>query len=193
MVVSKLGSSPNPAANVAEAVVGSEATLALCKASTCEVGQPATAQQAASGKGVDPWTFRDPWAHYNKNGTGPAPSTAALKQVEDKVEQTVMAKLPDFQARDQDVVQLTACAKQTEDRVGALEAQMMQLTAQQSKLEQKVDETGRSQDAQICQFQHQMTAQMEAQGGQIETLFRQQMASIEHLLSQRPRSRSRHE
>lgn len=167
--------------------------LALCKAPACEIGQPASGQPTGGGKGVDPWTFRDPWAHYNKNGLGSAPSTVALKQVEDKIEQTVMAKLPDFQARDQDVVQLTACTKQTEDRVGALEAQMLQLTAQQSKLEQKVDETGRRQDAQICQFQHQMTAQMEAQGGQIETLFRQQMASIENLLSKRSRSRSRHE
>ena len=187
VVISKLGSRTSTSSTGRGEVVGSEATLALCK--TMAPG----GENLSSSKAVDPWTIRDPWSQYNKSLSGTPHSTVAMKQVEDKVEQTVLAKLPDFQARDQDVVQLVQNSKQTDERVVALEAQMQQLTAQQFKVEQRVDETGRRQDAQICQFQHQISAQMEAQGGQIESLFRQQMASIETLLAKKSRSRSRHE
>ena len=72
-------------------------------------------------------------------------------------------------------------------RINALESQVNRLMSGHQVLEQKVDESTRKTEAQISQVQHQMSAQLEAQGSKIEDLFQSQLSRLESLLSKKAR------
>ena len=181
VVISKVGPKQTASSDTPVSVVTSSTTLELCQV---KVGDTKD-----SGSGVDPWLLKDPWAQaVVAMPHGADHTAAALKQVEARVEQNVLAKLPVHSM--QDDVSMTEA---TEDRFQALERQVSQLTQNQQLMEAKADANASRHDAQLSQFQHQISAQMEAQGSQMEHLFRQRMASIEDLLAVKHRSRSRHE
>ena len=184
VVISKVGPKTAAADEMPVAVVTSSKTLELCQMKPAQDSLPAT----------DPWLIKDPWAQaLVQLPHGADQAAAALKQVEARVEQTLMAKLPKLAAQDVDAQMTSEDQQQTEDRFQALEKQVQQLTQSQQTLECKVEDTSRRQEAQLGQFQHQLSAHIEAQGTQMEQLFRKQMASIEDLLAVKARSRSRHE
>ena len=185
VVVSKLRSTPTPSADAVAPVVTSSATLELCQLKEDD-GQNGSSLQ-------DPWLVKDPWTQpIMKMKVGAEQSEAALRQVEARVEQTLLAKIPTLQSSGENS-QLIQTQQQHETRFQVIENQLQQLSSGHQLLETRVEEQGRKHEAQLSQFQHQVSAQMEAQSTQMESLFRQQMASIEDLLSSTRRSRSRHE
>ena len=185
VVVSKLKSTPPSSGDTVAPVVTSSATLELC-----QLKEDDTQNGPAPH---DPWLVKDPWSQpLLKMQVGADQSEAALKQVEARVEQTLLAKIPTLQTG-VDNVQCTQSQQQNESRFQAIESQLQQLSNGHQLLETRVEEQGRKHEAQLSQFQHQVSAQMEAQSTHMESLFRQQMASIEDLLSSNRRSRSRHE
>ena len=183
VVVSKLKSPSNGPTETCAPVVTSSATLELCqlKDDECPMG----------ASNPDPWLVKDPWSQpIMKMKVGNEQSEAALKQVEARVEQTLLAKIPTLNTQGgEQLVQ----NQQNESRFQALESQLQQLSTGHQLLETRVEEQGRKHEAQLSQFQHQVSAQMEAQSSQMETLFRQQMASIEDVVTANRRSRSKHE
>ena len=184
VVISKVGPKNAAADEMPVSVVTSSKTLELCQMKPASDSLPA----------ADPWLIKDPWAQaLVQLPHGADQAAAALKQVEARVEQTLMAKLPKLAAQDVDAQMTLEDHQQNEDRFQALEKQVQQLTQSQQTLEVKVEDTSRRQEAQLSQFQHQLSAHIEAQGTQMEQLFRKQMASIEDLLAVKARSRSRHE
>ena len=184
VVISKVGPKNATAEEMPVSVVTSSRTLELCQVKSSSESPPAT----------DPWLVKDPWAQaLVQLPHGADQAAAALKQVEARVEQTLMAKLPKLAGQDFDAQMTLEDQQQNEDRFQALEKQVQQLTQGQQTLEGKVEDNSRRQEAQLSQFQHQLSAHIEAQGTQMEQLFRKQMASIEDLLAVKARSRSRHE
>ena len=112
---------------------------------------------------------------------------AGLQQVEERIEKSIMAKLPASRP-DMEVDSGSAdISSATSDRLQALEAQVQQIASSHQKLEVRVDEAAKKSDAQISQLQHHMSAQLEGQGSRIEDLFRGQMAQLEALLSKKQR------
>ena len=185
VVITKCKNKTNGLSEQTASVVTSSATLELCQLKESE--------GTVAGSRTDPWLIKDPWTQpMMKLSTGSDQSNIALKQVEERVEQTLLAKIPQLQSG-ADLPQLTQAQQKNEDRFQAIESQIQQLTQGQQQLGGRVEEQGRKHEAQLSQFQHQVAAQMEAQSSQMESLFRQQMASIEDLLTSSRRSRSRHE
>ena len=158
------------------------------------VAAPATISLCGSGvhKGPeDPWVKADPWGQYvpvtgsASQQSGITAAAETIHQLESKIENAVLAKLPQCVAMDQDDVS---------DRVQDLESRFNQLMHRQQQLETVVNEQGAQQTAQLGQMQSQLNAQgqqlaghMEAQQHQIQNMFESQMAQIRGLLSKRPR------
>ena len=158
------------------------------------VATPSTISLCGSGGGplkADPWTQVDPWSSY----TGPRPATShaaalttateSMHQLESKIEQAVLSKLPQCVAMDQDDMP---------DRIQDLETKFQSLLSRQQKLEGVVQEQSVQQSAQLGQMQAQLNAhgqqisgQMEAQQHQIQGMFDAQMSQIRSLLAKRPR------
>ena len=180
----------NPGA--AMQVVGSDRTKQLCSSSV---------------KGIDPLQQNDPWATWSKPASSSVAipmSEAPLANLERKVYESVMAKLPkESMEVDQDgemdkkinelekrVLSLHEGQQQLSHRIqeqGVSHGnQIQQLYAQSSRLEASVHD----QSAALGQFQSQFRAQLEQQQGQLDTLFRQQMDRIEELMQQK---KPRHE
>ena len=161
--------------------VAAPSTLTLC----------GSAAQAPLVK--DPWTVRDPWQSYQPtsvDGTWmksvPEPSES-LKQLESKIEQAVLSKLPAHQAlpMEQDDVP---------DRVDVLEKQVQSLMQKQQQMETTMQEQHIHQSAQLTQLQgqinaqgQQVTGQLTSQQQQMQQMFEAQMNQIRSLLSKRPR------
>ncbi len=184
VVITKLQSHNTAPVETLAPVVTSSATLELCQVKEGDSNQSAL---------TDPWLVKDPWTQpIMKMTPGLDQSEAALKQVEARVEQTLMAKIPSMNPN-LDIQKTAETQKQNDVRFQAIESQLQQLSQGHQVLENRVEEQGRKHEVQLSQFQHQVSAQMEAQSSQMESLFRQQMASIEDLLSSNRRSRSRHE
>ena len=118
-------------------------------------------------------------------------SGLGIKQVEERIEKAVLAKMPSAASSDEHKIQQLHAA--SDSRFAALEQQVSILTQQHDTLEKQLEASGKHQDAQLNQFKVQVKAQLDAQGHQMESLFKQQMANIEGLLSSRSRSRARHE
>ena len=164
-------------------VVGSDRTKQLC---------------SSNAKGSDPLQQNDPWAAWSKVSTNSVAiaAEAPLANLEQKVYESVMAKLPreamevdDGGAVDkrilnleQQVMNLQEGQQQLSHRVqeqGQTQGnQIQQLYAQSTRLEATVHE----QSAALGQFQTQFRAQLEQQQGQLDTLFRKQMDRIEEIL-----------
>ena len=139
----------------------------------------------------DPWLAVDPWQSY-QGPKAETPATcapeaqASLRQLETKIEQAVLARIPvQPTAMDQDDVS---------ERVGDLEKQVQVLMSRQQNLETAVHENGIQQPAQFTQLQGQLNAQSQQFAGQLASqqqnmqhLFDSQMAQIRNLLTKRPR------
>ena len=134
---------------------------------------------------ADPWGQYVPVTGSNSQQSGLTAAAETIHQLESKIENAVLAKLPQCVAMDQDDVS---------DRVQDLETRFNQLVHRQQQLETVVSEQGAQQTAQLGQMQSQLNAQgqqlaghMEAQQHQIQNMFESQMAQIRGLLSKRPR------
>ena len=158
------------------------------------VATPSTISLCGSGVGIektDPWSKMDPWSKY----TGPRPSDShmpavitaqeSMQQLEEKIKDSVLSKLPQVVAMDQDDIP---------DRLGELESKFQTLMARQQKLEVVVSDNSVQQAAQLGQMQaqlnahgQQLTGQIEAQQHQIQGMFDAQMSQIRSLLAKRPR------
>ena len=88
------------------ATVGSASTLTLCTA-----GSRATPE-------VDPWLQADPWGPYNKGKLGPqpTPATEGLQQLEERIQNAVLSKMPNTMECDD-----------MPDRLSTLESQVQML------------------------------------------------------------------
>ena len=149
--------------------VASAETLALCGHAKAQ------AKPAAATASSDPWLAKDPWGGW-KGVQGPDVQTA-LQQMESKVHDAVMAKLPTGPMEQDDVP----------DRVATLEHQVQSLLHGQKQLEKKVDDSASQQSAHLATLQHQFHGHVETQQQHVTAMFEQQMQQIRSLLSKRPR------
>ena len=177
VVISKMAPKVSQIATPSSTVASAE-TIGLCKL------QP-------SDLSPDPWLVKDPWSQAASKVAAikspPIDLEASLKQVEQRIERAVLAKLPSRAGGGDGDQDMDVGQDDTKARLHELESQVSRLTSGQSMLEQRIDEAGKKSDAQISQLQHQMTAQLEGQGTRIEDLFRGQMQQIESLLNKKAR------
>ena len=155
--------------------VGTAATMALCSLDD------------AAPK-IDPWLKDDPWKQA-AGRTSNLPAAGAfvgtqLQQLESRIEKSLLTRLAP--AEDVDMEQKVN-PQAVDARFVALEQQVTDLVAKQSGLEVKLDESIQRGDAQISQFQSQVSAQFESQRGEMQSLFGHQMAQIEALLNKKAR------
>ena len=153
--------------------VGSVSTLSLCGSSS------------SGGPEQDPWLVADPWAPYQHKQVVPQSTsvTQGLKQLEDRIQNAVLAKIPT--AMDQDDVP---------ERISTLEGQMQMLMSKHQSLESQVNEFSANSTQQFSLVQQQIHQQSQNFHGQFEShaqgiqaMFTQQMEQIRGLLSKRPR------
>jgi hypothetical protein len=157
----------------APASVGSASTLTLCSAGGSDVS-----------KDNDPWLQADPWGSYNRP-TIAAPSTGAqagLQQLEDRIQNAVLAKLPS--SMDDDVP----------ERILTLETQVQQLMVKSQALEGQFSDFTSNSNKQFAVVQQQIQQQSQTFHGQMEShtqsvqaMFESQMHQIRNLLTKRPR------
>jgi len=150
-------------------VVGQEATVRLCSV-------PAPGE-------VDPWLTHDPWKKAIAAGpqiAARAPAGNALQELEDRVERSILSKLPppveSMEIDDQD------------QRLQQLEQQVQQLAGRQSQLEATVVDNHAQQSAQVQTLQQQMMLQMDLQSKQMQSMLTDQMSRIETILSKKSRT-----
>ena len=186
VVISRIGDSrPNLGDEVCE-VVGSGKTVALCALPSSKDATPQSS---------DPWfgkDAKDPWSGYiskvNLPKNAPQPPET-IKQVEHRIEKAVISKLTVDPSDQSALVADVASHKQvTDQRLAVLEEQISRIASDQKAIDSKLVESAQKQDAEMSQLRHQVTAQIDAQGSRMESLFHQQMQSIEQLLSKRSRS-----
>ena len=185
VVVTKLPSKQTSGTPSLQPTVASPATLSLC-----------ALDSAASSQRTDPWLQADPWGGYDASkktlNTSSQPDVALnLQQIEDRIEQSVLAKLPK-PTMAMEVDENSVCSDSTavalhDARINALESQVNRLLSSHQVLEQRVEEGTKQTEAQISQVQHQMSAQLDAQSHKIEDLFQCQMNRLESLLSKKAR------
>ena len=104
----------------------------------------------------DPWLVKDPWQNFQPSGhtagnAVPEASTS-IRQLENKIEQAVLAKLPAQSPTPMEMDDVP-------DRVDTLERQVQTLMQKQQQLEVKVTENHVQQSAQMTQLQGQLQAQ----------------------------------
>ena len=144
------------------------------------IGQSSTVQLCTSTKADDPWLTSDPWQAFSFNdqkSVGQAPVATQIADLENRLEQSLLAKLPvgNMEVDDQD------------HRIQALESQVAQLVGRQQALEVTVAENHTQSSAQVQQLQAQMSAQMDLQGRKMQSMLDDQMARLESFLSKRGR------
>ena len=173
VVISRHKEQTTPSKSVPASTVGSVSTLSLCGSS-----KSAAAEQ-------DPWLVADPWAPYQSRHVGSHATSAnqGLKQLEDRIQNAVLAKIPT--AMDQDDVP---------ERISTLEGQMQMLMSKHQTLENQVNEFSANSTQQFSLVQQQIHQQSQSFHGQFEShaqgiqaMFTQQMDQIRGLLSKRPR------
>lgn len=149
-------------------VVGHAKTVELCR--------PAEASNA------DPWLTSDPWskaiAHAPAPPVGP-PAQHVLHELEQRIEQSVLAKLPATERMEVD---------DQDQRLQQLEAQLQQLATRQTSLETTVTEHHQQNAAQVQSLQQQMKVQLDMQTQQMQHMLTDQMARIETILAKKPRT-----
>lgn len=150
--------------------VASASTLALC-------GTQSKALQE------DPWNVKGPWGGFKPCTVSPMDTTDSMQQMEVRVQNAVLAKLPPSPMEDD-----------MPDRMNHLECQVQQLIAKQHGLEGQFQEYSAQQSQQMASMQTQLNTQgqqlhghMENQNQAIQPMFAQQMEQIRGLLSKRPR------
>lgn len=148
--------------------------------STEVIGQLNTVQLCSASKTDDPWIHADPWQAYKPSEvpqSGSAPVVSQLAELENRLEQSLLAKLPvaNMEVDDQ------------EHRIQSLETQVAHLIGRQQSLEVTVQENHSQSSAQVQQLQAQMTAQMDLQGRKMQSMLDDQMARLESFLAKRGR------
>ena len=175
IVINKVVRRPLTVSNQSNPVVGAADTMDLCKMDEVQAK-------------VDPWLKEDPWQQAAHKPMMPTPGGAVvgsqIQQLEDRIEKNLLMKL----TGDGDVdMEQKAAMPEMDARVVALEQQVQTLVAKQTGLEVKLDESIQRGDAQISQFQSQVSAQFEAQRNEMQGLFGHQMSQIEALLNKKAR------
>ena len=158
------------------------------------VATPSTLSLCGSGgsdgqRGPDPWAKHDPWGGYqglkpkDSHCNGLVAATESMQQLEQKIEQAVLSKIPQTFAMDQDDVP---------DKIQELESKFQTLVTRQQQLEGMVQEQSAQTSVQFGQMQAQLNAQgqqisghMESQQLQIQQMFESQMSQIRSLLTKR--------
>ena len=147
------------------------------------IGQSQTVQLCTNDKQtkVDPWIHNDPWQSTlpcDKHPTGVPQAKAQLEELEQRLEENILARLPTNMEVDGQ-----------EQRLQQLESQVSSLVARQQSLEVVVQDNQAQCTAQVHQLQVQMTAQMDLQGRRMQSMFDDQMSKLEAILAKK----SRHE
>eukprot|EP00435_Cladocopium_sp_Y103_P018828 s3822_g4.t1 len=134
----------------------------------------------------DPWSKTDPWSSWQptmSTARGAVQATESLKQLETRIFDAVVDKLPTSAPMDEDFP----------DRLQVLEGQVQQLMTKHQKLEHSMAEHSNHQGQQIANLQNQITTQGQQFHGQlasqeqsIAAMFETQMSQIRSLLSKRP-------
>ena len=166
--------------------IGSSATVGLCKLDVAPESE-------------DPWAnYRDPWSTSLKKVSVPhaAPDpSAALRQVEDRIEKAVLAKLPTSGhiknmevGGDERLAAIEAQSQLQDSKVHDMELQIQRLVTHQQSLEAKIDANARKVDGQVSQLQVQVAAQFDAQSTRMEDMFSRQMDQLSALLAKRART-----
>jgi len=153
--------------------VASAATLALCGA-----------QSIKQTSDTDPWSMKDPWGGFKPStAVKHADDTESMQQLERRVQNAVLAKLP-----------APAMEDDLPERMSLLEGQVQQLMVKQQGLEGHFHEFSAQQGQQLSAMQvqinnhgQQLHGHMENQNQAIQSMFAQQMEQIRGLLSKRPR------
>ena len=150
-------------------VVGPAKTVQLCLNSD-------------AGAVADPWLTNDPWK--KAASVMPAPPqlpapASALQEIEDRLEQNILAKLPAHHAMEVD---------DQDSRLVQLEQQFQQLATRQSALESTVAENHTQSTVQVQNLQQQMMVQLDLQSKQMQGMLTDQMARIETILAKKPRT-----
>ncbi len=174
VLIKKQKDTPSPKEQVKHPVA-TPSTLSLCGADT--------------KKGPDPWAKIDPWSGYtglkqsDTHGTGITTAAESMHQLEHKIEQAVLSKIPQTFAMDQDDVP---------DKLHDLETKFQSLLTRQQQLEGMVQEQSAQTSVQFGQMQaqlnahgQQITGHMESQQQQIQQMFESQMSQIRSLLTKR--------
>ena len=166
--------------HVPNALIASSATMKLCVAD--DMGNC----------GDDPWLVADPWQAPIAKLSVPAPvlpSADHLREAEARIESAILQKLQPQVPMETDEAEkrVDQLAHDTDVRLQFLENQVQQLLHRQGNVETQITEQDRRHDAQLSQFQCQVSAQMEAQTNQMQSMFSQQMTKIEALLEKKAR------
>ena len=151
--------------------VAAPSTLALCGSTVTK-------------SGADPWLQTDPWKSYQPSGgVQQMPVNEGIRQMEDRIQSTVMSKLSNNMEQDD-----------LPDRIQVLESQMQHMMGKQTAMETQFHEFTGQQSAQLTTMQTQLNAQgqmihghIESQNQSIQAMFESQMAQIRNLLAKRPR------
>ena len=160
----------------AKTVPFDEAAQVVGHAKTVDMCRPADAHA------VDPWLTNDPWskavAQTPVQHFAPQPPNV-LHELEQRVEQSIMAKLPVAEKMEID---------DQDQRLQALEQQVQQLASRQTGLEHLVQENHAQNTAQVQTLQQQMKVQLDYQSQQMQTMLSDQMTRLEAILSKKPRT-----
>ena len=149
-------------------VVGHAKTVEMCR--------------PAEHSGNDPWLTNDPWSkavHAMPAAQTSSPAPHVLHELEQRLEQTLLAKLPvpdRMEVDDQD------------QRLQMLESQVQQLASRQTSLEATVQDNHQRNAAQVQTLQQQMKVQFDMQTHQMQNMLTDQMSRIETILAKKPRT-----
>ena len=108
-----------------------------------------------------------------------AATANALQEMEERLEQSILARLPVQQAMEVD---------DQDSRLSQLEQHFQQLTQRQSALETTVQDFNTQHSAQVQNLQQQMLVQMDMQSKQMQSMLTDQMSRIETILAKKPRT-----
>jgi hypothetical protein len=148
-------------------------------------GQDATVRMCSvpvAGE-VDPWLTHDPWKKVVASmpaSVVPPPTTNTLQELEDRVERSILAKLPQ-PAEGMEV-------DGQDQRLQLLEQQVQHLAGRQTQLDSTVADNHAQQSAQVHTLQQQMMMQMDLQSKQMQSMLTDQMSRIETILSKKSRT-----
>jgi hypothetical protein len=171
VVVSKHKQS-GPVSKPLSASVGSASTLSLCS-------------PGVTNSEVDPWIASDPWGAYNrgKPATSVTSASEGLQQMEERISNAVLARMPTSMERDD-----------MPDRLTTLEGQVQKLMLKNQTLEGQFTEFSNHSGQQFALVQQQIQqqgqtfhGQLESQTQSVQAMFESQMQQIRNLLSKRPR------
>ena len=130
----------------------------------------------------DPWLANDPWSKAVQQVPAlpaQAPAPHVLQEIEQRLEKTLLEKLPTVDKMEVDDQDL---------RLQTLEQQVQQLASRQTVLEHTVQDNHQQQTAQVQTLQQQMKVQLDMQSQQMQTMLTDQMTRLEAILAKKPRT-----